>query len=411
MGEKRIQLEHIYRESLMTLIIHVLKTFSSKDSPISIPEISNGIYTITGQIYSINTIKRYFYDLLDIMTANTDYGNMNQMLNAFIYAYGGYVREIHNTSNKNNSGNRYYFDPLFSVGDINMLSSTITASRFFNNEEKEYFYSRLRTLKPYSFNDELYNNCDSTLKDNINTNAHIILSEQHDQINNVNSTTVKPPKQKKLLHIIQSLDISIRKRQQITIRYGSYNYDDSRLDHLRLMDRNKEYVLNPYALCWNNGSYYLICTNIGSDTPYHFRVDRILNVTITGDVADAIPSSLSSFFKNNRFDVNEYTRTHPYMAIYDTSDRVNCTFEIYADSLSILVDYFGRNIRLTKTDIEKTDKNGKSFPLLKAEIFDVEYSCLRTFAIQHHNTMKVISPTRLIHDLRNELINSLHMYE
>ena len=101
MNNKRIQLDNIYRESLFTLIVYVLKTFSSYEKPMTIPEISNRIYQITGQVYSINTVKRYLYDLLDIMTINSDYENMNQILNAFLYSYGGIVHVIINPTSKN----------------------------------------------------------------------------------------------------------------------------------------------------------------------------------------------------------------------------------------------------------------------------------------------------------------------
>ena len=258
-----------------------------------------------------------------------------------------------------------------------MLCSAITASRYFDDSEKDYLQSRLKTLSASSGSDEPQN----------------IKELPRNQIN-----------KKPLLNIIQALDTSIKKKLMISISYGSYNYDESRLDHLKLMRKNKKYTLNPYALCWNNGSYYLICTNTGSFTPYHFRVDRILDVKITEDKAEEIPEILAPFFKKEKFNVNEYTRIHPYMAIYDTSDRVDCIFEISADSLSILVDYFGKNIRLTRTTGEKSD-------ILKAELSDIEYSCLRTFVIQHHHIIKVISPTRLADDLKESLSESLRQYD
>ena len=109
--------------------------------------------------------------------------------------------------------------------------------------------------------------------------------------------------------------------------------------------------------------------------------------------------------------MEEYTRTHPYMSIYGEPERVKCTFEIPANALSILVDYFGKNIRLEKTGRDVPDITGNMRPVLKATIEDVEYPCLRLFTIQHHQLLKVLSPKRLIDDLKDELTKSLQKYQ
>ena len=413
---KREQLANIYRQSLFSLIVHILKTLSSKTHPLSVPDITAALLSITQQSYNVNTVRRHLSSMIEIFAADES-SEYIDMKNAFISCYGGIIHEIDNSIGVNMK-NTYYFEPLLSAGDVNMLCACVTSNRYMSSREKEYLNAGIKTLSPYYSNtipaldnSMLHNmNKKIAMDEIINSNAKNLLDFQKNNIYNTTHSSGKAPKNNHLLDIIQSLDHATRERKQIIIRYGIYTYDDTRLNHLKLTDRKKEYTLNPYALCWNNGSYYLICTNKGHHIPFHFRVDRILDIIITNEKCETRPDTLKPFFKGKDFLVDKYTATHPYMSIYDEKDRVDCIFEISAGALSILVDYFGENIRLEKTDMNTVDVSGNTQPVFKAEIKDVEYPCLKLFTIQHHHLLRVLSPGRLIDDLKFELSKSLEKY-
>ena len=418
---KREQLESIYRQSLISLIIHILKTLSSKETPLSIPEITNELKNITLEDYNANTIRRHIDSIVEIFSSDNT-GKYANMKNAFIYSYGGIIYEVSDPycRAKVNSRNKYYFDPLLSAGDVNMLCASVTSNRYISKKDKDYLNTRLKTLSPYCANTipvikniaKSNNNKTAYAKDQVlNHNSQDILNNQKAAITKVYGSLTNIPKNNSLLNNIQQLDDAISEQKQITMRYGIYTYDDSKLDHLKLTDNGKEYNINPYALCWNNGSFYLICTNAGYDIPYHFRVDRILEVNVSDNKAEKCPDALKPYFKGKEFLVDQYTKTHPYMSIYGQPDIVNCTFEIPSSALSILVDYFGQDIRLELTGKETSDRNGKMWPVLKATIENVEYPCLKSFTIQHHQLFRVLSPERLINDLKEELTKSLQQYD
>lgn len=411
---KRNQLEGIYNKSLFTLIIHVLKTLSSKEFPMSVPDIINGIFTITGQTHSVNTVRRHMKDMMDIY--NSDNDDYSEMKNAFIYSYGGIIRE----TNTSKARTKYYFEPLLTISDVNMLAASVTSNRYLDDKEKNYLNIRLKTLAPYMNNiihKEIYSFNDNkefnpAMYDAINSNAEEFFASQKININNAYNTSGNAPKTKPMLNIIRALDSAIHDNLQVKLHYGIYNYDGEsyKLNRLKLTDRGKEYLINPYAMCWNNGSYYLICTNNNSDIPYHFRVDRIISVEITDNKCNEKPATLKKFFKDKQFQVEKYTKTYPYMSIYGKEDKEDCVFEISASALSILIDYFGKDIHIQKTDKEEPDYNGKMWPVLRAEISNIEYPCLKLFTIQHHQLLKVIKPCRLIDDLKAELNKSIDKY-
>lgn len=412
----REQLEKIYRESLYTLIINVLKTMSTKDNPLSVKDIIGHLLNITGQLYNTGTVRRHINDIIEIYADEDE--EYLYIKNAFMYSFSGIVHEV-NTSKTGNSRFKYYFEALLSDSDVNMLCAAVTSNRYFEPDEKNYLNTRLKTL---SQNHDIMSS-DNGKKEKASKNEDAVyysktmdinakkqLELQQTTLKKAYSSSSKAPKQKLLLDIISRLDRAISSSHQVRLRYGIYNYDETRIEHLKLMDRGKDYTINPYALCWNNGSYYLVCTNKGHETPYHFRVDRILSVDILEEKSEKHPEALKKFFKGKTFEVEKYTRTHPHMSIYSSPNTVNCCFEIPAHSLSILVDYFGKDIHLEKTDREEPDYNGKMWPILRASIEKIEYPCLKLFTVQHHQVLRIIEPQILIDDLKAELTNSLNKY-
>ena len=336
-----------------------------------------------------------------------------------MYSFSGIVRQI-NTSKTGSSRFKYYFEALLSDSDVNMLCAAVTSNRYLEQDEKKYLNTRLRTL---SHNPDIEaptttkkgkkkkDDLDIYYSNPIDSNSKKMLELQQTALKKAYNTSLKMPKQYLLLDIISQLDTAISHNRQIKLRYGIYNYDENRIEHLKLMDRGKDYTVNPYALCWNRGNYYLICSNYGSDIPHHFRVDRILSVTITEDKSEPLPELLKDYFKGKHFLMEKYTKCHPHMSIYSTHDTEEYCFEIPAHSLSILVDYFGKKIKLEKTDKEEPDYSGKMWPVLRATIDEIEYPCLKHFTIQHHQVLRVIKPQRLIDDLKAELNNSLNKYK
>ena len=424
--EKRNQMPVIYRQSIYSLIIHILKTLSSKNHPLTISDIINSLQTITAEQFDTNTIKRNIENMVEIFNSDPS-DNYDEMRIAFINSYGGMIHRTETSAAKIDPNRKkaykkyqYYFEPLLSLSDINMLCASITSNRYLNEAEKKYLTTRISTLSPYhavpkrssmysrqkdvSINDDLYN---------VLTNPTELFERQNDSIRNAIGTKQKNARHKPLLDIIQIIDHAIRHKLKIKFRYGIYNFDETSftLEHMKLIDRGKTYIVNPYVLCWNNGFYYMICTNPSQDAPYHFRVDRIISVEETNDKADNLPKTLKPFFKGKEFLTEKYTKTYPYMSIYEEPDRVDCTFDISANSLSILVDYFGRDIQIEKTDREAPDYNGKMWPVLRATITNIEYPCLKLFTIQHHQLLKVVKPQKLIDDLTQELTVSLNKYK
>lgn len=86
---------------------------------------------------------------------------LDQIFQLFSFVYGGKVvsREADGiVSGKNTTGNgkqkHYYFEPILSEGDMDMICGTVQSSRYLSYGGKNYLLSRLRILLPsYDMNE------------------------------------------------------------------------------------------------------------------------------------------------------------------------------------------------------------------------------------------------------------------
>ncbi|SEP54750.1 WYL domain-containing protein [Lachnospiraceae bacterium NE2001] len=382
----------------------------------------------------------------------------------FIYTYGGEVK----LASKKNQIQRYYFEPLLKHSDVSMINGAIISNPYLTEDEKDYLTTRVRFLSSFDdiFMPEYYlssNNADNSnkfasssgadnsnesdssnesdeFKDNLNMKTDIRLYEYLDDDKNIFTKEKKPDSI--MLRRINKLDEAIRTKKKITFKYGEYQYDESsrrpklipKTELIEQEDKNgniiekqqdKEYKVDPYALCWNGGFYYLICRTRHGLT--HFRVDRMIDLpkicTDDKDKYTKPPTELSKYFKQTdhgrlkEFDALKYRRTYPLMSIYKENDTD--TFKFETSALSILVDYFGNDIHLEKvfeastgnngnqkTPKCDTDYNNKPKPIYRATIRGVDCESGKLFALQQHSRVHLVAPPRAAREVRETLQQS-----
>lgn len=248
--------------------------------------------------------------------------------------------------------NRYYFKPLLDRSDVDMVCGTITSNRYLSMKEKEYLIAREKTL---------------------------CYGEKY--IQDPNPLPGKPHPAKKqlseqILKIVNILYDAIREKYQVDVTYGYYGEDPKRYLHPALLAKNedKPYHLNPYAMIWNDGEYYLLATHRGHTNISHFRIDRIVSVQPAVEEDDAtknrkrepLPDSLKIFVKKVQgkelFQADQYTAVYPLMAIFGEEDLCEAVVECKANAIGVVIDYFGMDLRILPPVLDhpsnETDING-----------------------------------------------------
>lgn len=103
-----------------------------------------------------------------------------------------------------------------------------------------------------------------------------------------------------LYYNIDKINSAIENKKQIKLVYSSRIFDSNR----NVKRKQKEMLINPYALTWQDDYYYLIGNYAKYDNLIHLRLDRINSITIT-DTPCRHFSEVSDY--KDRFDIADYT--------------------------------------------------------------------------------------------------------
>lgn len=405
------------------LLIYILKKCSTKAKPLYASDIAQYMSLITGEKHTAKNIQRKLQKICLLQNDNEE----EIVNNTLFLTFGGCVVEVtnENTPNIQKIQTRYYFRPLLDAGDVALICGAITSNRYLTPQEKKYLLSREQTLTLCNDTEENIEKIKGYFTPQLLPDKPASAAKQPSI--KKNSVTSAPAKQaSSLLHLVNRLHDAIENKYQLQIIYGIYDADPDSFKHIRFRARNadKPYNINPYALLWSNGAYYLLATHDGHDNPVHFRVDRIMTARPRALETDAtqkqpragLPESLKPYFSmdGTAFDVVKYTATYPLMGIYDAADTQNCFIECTATTLSILIDHFGTGINIQPSPLphnkEEVDFHGKPQQFFAVQIKQVQYDNILQLCLQQHSSITALHPRRLVEDVQRGLTLSLQKY-
>ncbi len=354
------------------------------------------------ELFSERTIYRRL-DAFASLEKSTD-PLLSRVFRLLPYLCGGEVRScpaINRDGKESGKQKKYYFSPLLSEGDMDMICGTVRSSRYLSDAEKEFLLARLQILRPAC---ELDNSTLPRPIDEIRSLPQRPLGSRSDDL---------PVESSKFLSHIQLIHEAIREGWQILVTYGVYGTDER--GNVNFSARSSApYVLNPYAMMWNGGRYYLIVTHSGHANPTHFRLDRIMEVQIHEKVdkngesipvaRETVPALLQPYFKGSgrtrEFDATRYANTYPEMRIYGEENRITCRFAYTPTSLQILIDYFG--VKNLRREYEPEDC---------IRVRNVQYENALGFCVMMVDHLTLLSPPELVEDVRRKLSAIAKKYE
>lgn len=186
------------------------------------------------------------------------------------------------------------------------------------------------------------------------------------------------------MEIIARLDEAIRNKRKVRIVYGEHRLecsDGTWQPVLRQRQKYGEQDVEPYALMWSNGNYYLVARH---QSKINLRADRIMNVELLDE----------TFIPPKDFDPVSYRNSRPIMyAGEEKFVRLRCKTSL----LNTLLDVFGDLPQYTKP---KIGPNG-------AETTEVTMSIapggVKFFALQYAGSVEVLEPKALREEIAQEL--------
>lgn len=395
-------------------IVFVLKKLSDENHPLSASTVTDYISQLTGKLHTEKTILRKLQALCSLQF-NPNSQTVNNML---WLTFGGSIIEVSNEHKKNiiKKQSHFYFKPLMTLGELSLVCGAITSNRYLSSQEKNYLLSREMTMT----------NLDPAAG-SLSSQIDAIVSSTAACDKGIDTEQISVYKSSVLLKHVNHLYDAITNGYMIEIIYGIYDLDeDLRRMHFHARNHNKPYRLNPYALLWNSGAFYLLATHDGHDNPVHFRVDRIISIKTVKTEDDAtinqtrkpLPDMLKPFFTTKghtiEFLPEKYTATYPLMGIYNNANYQDCFIECTASTLSILIDNFGVNLRIYPShvphDENELDFHGNPQHFLIAGIREVQYDNMVQFCLQQHTSITAIYPPKLVEDVKGALQASSDRY-
>ncbi len=155
----------------------------------------------------------------------------------------------------------YYFkNGIFEPAELKLLADAVSSSRFITEKKSRTLIKKLRSLT------SRYNGED------IDSNVFVP--------NRVKSGN------ERIYPNIDTISRAIKEKKEISFRYFDLTYEKKR------QYRDGVRICSPYALTWNDGSYYMVAYyEKRPQSPACFRVDKMDQVVFTGNAAVPVPGN------------------------------------------------------------------------------------------------------------------------
>lgn len=145
-------------------------------------------------------------------------------------------------------------------------------------------------------------------------------------------------------YLVDYVHTAINKNKRLKFNYCEWNVNKEK----QIKHNGEYYDVSPFALTWDDENYYMIGYDSAAEQIKHFRVDKMLNVTVTEK-----PRVGHEHFKN--FDMAIYSK-QVFGMFNGTLTKV--TLECDKSLAGVIIDRFGTNVMLVedgevfRTDVE-----------------------------------------------------------
>ena len=131
---------------------------------------------------------------------------------------------------------------------------------------------------------------------------------------------------------------AINSNVEITFQYFQWNMHKE----MELKHDGRLYQVSPWSLMWDDENYYLVAFDSAENKIKHFRVDKMLHISLTSDRRKG---------RTQYMDMDMAAYAKKMFAMFDGEDervRLRCTNNM----ANVLIDRFGKDIRIVKEDDE-----------------------------------------------------------
>lgn len=214
---------------------------------------------------------------------------------------------------KTGNGTGYYVaDRTFEVSELKLLVDAVGVAKFITDKKSKQLIAKLESLCSRHEASEL--------------SRQVLMPSRIKSMN------------ESIYYNVDKIHNAITNNKSITFKYFDYNVEKERT----LRHNGKEYSVSPYALNWDDENYYLIGFDEESGSIKHYRVDKMLNISITKNLR----RGKKEF---EEIDVSMYSKK--VFSMFGGKDTQVC-LEFDEKLCSVVIDRFGKDVMMRKSENE-----------------------------------------------------------
>lgn len=323
------------KKMLILNILDILRKYSDENHRLSAKEIGDLLEAEYSQKVDRKAIKRNLMNLID-------FGYELEFTESKRTGKNGEVETIYTD---------WYFVREFTDSEIRLLIDSLLFSKTISYNQRKEIIEKLKGLSSSYFQSRV---------------GHIRTLPMDLSANN------------QIFYTIDILDEAITLGLQVKFVYAEYGIDKKLYPRKNDDGTVKSYTVSPYQMVATNGRYYLICNRTGYPEVSNYRVDRIMNITITDQ--PILPLKNLEGYKNG-LDLPKHMAEHVYMF---SGKSVCCTFYARRYLISEVIDWFGESAQLREIDNDTVQVD-----------VNVNEKAMYCWLIQYGEHTEVIAPQEL----------------
>lgn len=192
----------------------------------------------------------------------------------------------------------------FEDAELRILADAVCASRFITAKKSDALIKKLERLTSEYTQREL---------------SRQILVENRVKVMN-----------ESILYNVDAIHSAIRERRKIEFKYFDYNIKKERVER----HSGEAYRINPIALSFSEGNYYLIAYNDARGALNNYRVDRMLGISVCDEGFSPAASEIT-------LDVSRYENKQ--FSMYG-GERKTVTLVFSGSLANVAIDRFGKQV-------------------------------------------------------------------
>lgn len=256
-------------------------------------------------------------------------------------------------STRNENGKGYYIlkNPAtdFEPGEIRAIIDTFCYSNFISTNIAEGIIEKCKNMQSIYENQKL-NNYQVIMNDTKTENKEIIKN-------------------------IEDIVNAIYEQRKIKFSYFKYELN-SKLEKVIV----NKIIATPYRIVYNLEQFYVVCYKDGAPKLYTYRIDRMKDIQILKEKANS---------KISQRELEKFIKTS--VAMYGGKSEL-IEFSCHMDLLDMVIEQFGKNIRLEKIDDTRFKAIIKANP-----------KGFRFWALRNIEYVKIITPISLKKEIKDTI--------